>query len=409
MVQKVFAFLGSTGSIGTQAASVCQEHGFQVAGLACHQNLKVLLEQIQIFHPKCVAVGTETLAVILREQMQSVAFRAAFVNTDPSMWFQSDLPEVFWGDQGYRTVATIPAVHCVLAAMVGFAGLSPVLEAISAGKDIALANKETLVTAGPLILEAVRKQGVHLLPVDSEHSAIWQCIRKGDLADVKRIFLTASGGPFRTYSPEQLEQLTPKEALSHPTWKMGSKITVDSATLMNKGLEVIEAAHLFSLTPEQITVVVHPQSIIHSLVEWKSGSVLAQMGFPDMRLPIQEAFTYPQMQDSVVEPWNPFDSRSCSLTFEPPRREVFPFLDLAYSALAQGGYAPTWLNAVNETAVEAFLDGTVRLGTLLRTVIQVVAAFPAECNRESLSLSGIMEVDCLARNRAKEYLACQVS
>jgi 1-deoxy-D-xylulose-5-phosphate reductoisomerase len=337
MRQKHIVILGSTGSIGRSTLEVIEHHAdrFRVVGLSAGRNIDLLREQIARYHPLAVAVQREEDARAVRTFMDGQTM-------------------VLTGNDGLIELATHPEAEIVLSALVGFAGLVPTYRAILAGKDIALANKETLVIGGELIMRAVREKGVRLLPVDSEHSAILQCLQGEDPASVERLLLTASGGPFRTATADQLASATCEQALKHPTWSMGSKITIDSATLMNKGLEVIEAHWLFGLPPERIAVVVHPQSIIHSMVEFADGSVKAQLGIPDMKLPIRYALFFPERPPA---PFQRLDIASLSqLTFHEPDSERFRCLPLAYRALNLGGTAPAVLNAANEVAVQLFLD-----------------------------------------------------
>lgn len=337
MHQKQIVILGSTGSIGRSTLEVIEHHAdrFRVIGLSAGRNIALLLEQIARFRPLVVAVQHEEDADAVRT-------------------FTNGRTLVLSGEDGLVEIATHPEASIVLSALVGFAGLVPTYQAILAGKDIALANKETLVIGGQLIMQAVREKGVRLLPVDSEHSAILQCLQGEDPASVERLLLTASGGPFRTASAEQLADATCDQALKHPTWRMGSKITIDSATLMNKGLEVIEAHWLFGLPPERIAVVIHPQSIIHSMVEFADGSVKAQLGVPDMKLPIQYALFFP---DRPRTPFQRLDIAALGqMTFHEPDGDRFRCLPLAYRALTLGGTAPAVLNAANEVAVQLFLD-----------------------------------------------------
>ncbi len=337
MRQKHIVILGSTGSIGRSTLEVIEHHAdrFRVVGLSAGRNIDLLREQIARYHPLAVAVQREEDARAVRT-------------------FTDGQTMVLTGSDGLIELATHPEAEIVLSALVGFAGLLPTYRAILAGKDIALANKETLVIGGELIMQAVREKGVRLLPVDSEHSAILQCLQGEDPASVERLLLTASGGPFRTATADQLASATCEQALKHPTWSMGSKITIDSATLMNKGLEVIEAHWLFGLPPERIAVVVHPQSIIHSMVEFADGSVKAQLGIPDMKLPIRYALFFPERPPA---PFQRLDIASLrQLTFHEPDSERFRCLPLAYRALNLGGTAPAVLNAANEVAVQLFLD-----------------------------------------------------
>lgn len=337
MDKKHIALLGSTGSIGTQTLDVVRNYPerFVAEIITAHNNAELLIKQAREFIPNAVVITNEKLYSTVRDSLQ-------------------DLPiKVYAGYEALSQVTEMGSVDIVVTAMVGSVGLKPTLAAIEAGKPVAIANKETLVVAGELVTETARRKGVNLYPIDSEHSAIAQCIT-GEPNRIKKILLTASGGPFRGFSYEQLKSVTPEQALKHPTWTMGAKITIDSASMMNKGLEVIEAKWLFDVTPQQIQVVVHPQSIIHSGVEFEDGSVKAQLGAPDMRLPIMYALTYPRRLKSDFTNFNIFDHPQ--LTFEKPDMENFRNLALAYQALDQGGNMPCILNAANEIAVDAFLN-----------------------------------------------------
>jgi len=354
---KHLAILGSTGSIGQSTLAVVAEHPeeFAVVGLAAGKNVDLLAEQIKRFRPALVSVQDEAAAARLRE----------LVDRNPS-------PEILAGRSGALAVATAPGVELVVSAMVGAVGLEPTLAAIRANLPVALANKETLVAAGPLVMALAKKRGVPLIPVDSEHSAIFQALQGQRRADIRRLWLTASGGPFRSWDAARLEQVTPAQALKHPNWSMGAKITIDSATMMNKALEVIEASVLFGLPVDQIGVYIHPQSIVHSLVEFVDGSVIAQLGVPDMRLPIAYALTYPRRL-----PLNspPLDLCAVSrLTFESPDVTRFPGLALGYAAAKTGGTMPAVLNAANEVAVAAFLEGRLKFPDIPRTVARTMAA-----------------------------------
>ncbi|WP_310393330.1 1-deoxy-D-xylulose-5-phosphate reductoisomerase [Hymenobacter sp.] len=335
---KTLALLGSTGSIGTQALEVVRQQPgrFRVAVLTAQRQWELLARQAREFRPAVVVIGDENLYQSLKTAL-------------------ADQPEteVVAGAAALAEVVTRPEIDMVLTALVGYAGLLPTVAAIRAGKDIALANKETLVVAGELITGLVRQHRVRLLPVDSEHSAIFQCLVGEEQNPIEKIILTASGGPFRGRSAQQLEAVTKAQALKHPNWEMGAKITIDSASLMNKGLEVIEAKWLFGLTNEQIDVVVHPQSIVHSLVQFRDGSLKAQLGLPDMKLPIQYALGYPHRLANAFPRFSFLDYPS--LTFEAPDRAAFPNLELAFGAMRRGGNAPCVLNAANEVAVAAFL------------------------------------------------------
>ncbi|OGX88747.1 1-deoxy-D-xylulose-5-phosphate reductoisomerase [Hymenobacter lapidarius] len=335
---KTLALLGATGSIGTQALEVVRQQPgrFRVAVLSAQRQWELLAQQALEFRPAVVVIGDEGFYQPLK---------AALAHQPET--------QVLAGTAALAEVVTRPEIDIVLTALVGYAGLLPTVAAIRAGKDIALANKETLVVAGELITGLVRKHGVRLLPVDSEHSAIFQCLVGEESNPIEKIILTASGGPFRGHTAQQMESVTKAQALKHPNWDMGAKITIDSASLMNKGLEVIEAKWLFGLTNEQIDVVVHPQSIVHSLVQFEDGSLKAQLGLPDMKLPIQYALGYPQRLANTFPRFSFLDYPT--LTFEAPDRAAFPNLELAFGAMRRGGNAPCVLNAANEVAVAAFL------------------------------------------------------
>lgn len=339
---KTLALLGSTGSIGTQALEVVRQQPdrFRVAVLSAQRQWELLAQQALEFRPAVVVIGDDGFYQPLKGALA-----------------QQPETQVISGARALADVVTRPDLDIVLTALVGYAGLLPTVAAIKAGKDIALANKETLVVAGELITGLVKKHGVRLLPVDSEHSAIFQCLVGEEQNLIEKIVLTASGGPFRGRSAQQMEAVTKAQALKHPNWDMGAKITIDSASLMNKGLEVIEAKWLFGLTNEQIDVVVHPQSIVHSLVQFEDGSLKAQMGLPDMKLPIQYALGYPQRLANTFPRFSFLDYPS--LTFEAPDRVAFPNLELAFGAMRRGGNAPCVLNAANEVAVAAFLRDEV--------------------------------------------------
>ncbi len=336
-MQKRIAILGSTGSIGTQALEVISQHPdlFEVEVLTALNNVDLLIEQSIRYKPNTVVIGNENHY----EQVKSA--------------LENHPIKVYCGTDAIAQVCGFDSVDMVLTAMVGFSGLKPTIEAIRAGKSIALANKETLVVAGELIMKEAEANRVPIIPVDSEHSAIYQCLVGEGNNPIEKIILTASGGPFREWDLKDLEKVSPDQALRHPNWCMGPKITIDSATLMNKGLEVIEARWLFGVGPDEIEVVVHPQSIIHSMVQFTDGSIKAQMGLPDMRLPIQYAFSYPHRFESDFERFD-FLKHS-SLTFERPDTKIFRNLALSYEALRKGGNWPCILNAANEIAVEAFL------------------------------------------------------
>ena len=352
--QKQIAILGSTGSIGRQALEViaANRNRFQVYALTANNNVDLLVQQARTFTPNVVCIANEKHYATLKQQLE-------------------DLPiKVFAGSDAIDQVVQMQGVDIVLAAMVGYAGLKPTIAAIEAGKIIALANKETLVVAGELICDLANRHNVPILPVDSEHSAIFQCLAGEYNNSIERLILTASGGPFRQKSLDELKSVTPAQALKHPNWDMGAKITIDSATMMNKGFEVIEAKWLFGVNPKQIDVVVHPQSIIHSMVEFADGSIKAQLGMPDMRLPIQYAFTYP-MRISSKFPRLDFSTYS-QLTFEKPDTKRFRNLAIAYKAMESGGNMPCIVNATNEVVVAAFLEnkiGFLQMSDIIETVM----------------------------------------
>jgi len=355
MTKKRLAILGSTGSIGTQALSVVVEQNehFEVEVLTAHSNADLLIEQALLHQPNAVVIGDERHYEKVFE-----ALDAHFI-------------KVYAGDEALSQVVQMDSVDVVLTALVGYAGLIPTLAAIDAGKNIALANKETLVVAGELVTQRAKAKGVNIYPVDSEHSAIFQCLAGEFHNPIEKIVLTASGGPFRGMNRTALANVTKAQALKHPNWDMGAKITIDSASMMNKGLEVIEAKWLFGLKPEQIEVIVHPQSIVHSLVQFEDGSMKAQLGLPDMKLPIQYALAYPDRLENTFERFNFMDYPN--LTFEQPDLQTFRNLQLAYDALNKGGNIPCVLNAANEIVVEAFLNdkiGFLQMSDVLADTLQ---------------------------------------
>jgi 1-deoxy-D-xylulose-5-phosphate reductoisomerase len=377
---KRLAILGSTGSIGQSTLAVVAEHPgeFAVVGLAAGQNVQVLAEQVRRFRPARVSVESETVAAHLRELVS-----------------REEAPAILWGPDGAREVAVASGADLVVSAMVGAVGLEPTLAAIEAGLPVALANKETLVAAGSLVMAAAKANGAPIIPVDSEHSAIFQALQGQRREEVRRLWLTASGGPFRSWDAERLRQATAAQALKHPNWSMGPKITIDSATMMNKALEVIEASVLFGLSVDQVGVYIHPQSIIHSLVEFVDGSVLAQLGLPDMRLPIAYALTYPRRL-----PMNSPPLDLCQvgrLTFETPDLERFPGLALGYAAARTGGTMPAVLNAANEMAVAAFLNGRLKFMDIPKTV---AATMEAHQQQPLTSLEQVLAVNRWARDFA---------
>ena len=382
---KSISILGSTGSIGCNTLKTVEHLGdFRVVALAAGSNTDLLAEQIAKFQPELVAVKNEICAQELSRKISNFKFK---------------LPEILSGEAGLIAVATHEKAETVVSATVGAVGFVPTLRAIEAGKRIALANKETLVMAGELMTKAAEKSGAEILPVDSEHNALHQCLRGESAKEVKRLILTASGGPFRTKSKTEIENATITEALNHPNWKMGDKITIDSATLMNKGLEVIEARWLFGFGADEISVIVHPQSIVHSLVEMVDGSIIAQLGVTDMKHAIQYALTFPERKIGCLEP---LDFRKFStLTFEEPDFEKFPCLSLAYKALKIGGTMPAVLNAANEIAVQSFLDNKIRLSDIPCIIESIMDKHKTQ---SASNLETILETDAWARNEAREIL-----
>ncbi len=378
------SLLGSTGSIGTQTLAVARTLGIRVEALAAGRSGDALERQVREFRPRLASLAAEADAAALRRRLAGCGFPV----------------EVLHGDEGVRAVATCAEAEIVVAAMVGVAGLVPVVRALEAGKGIALANKETLVAGGSVVMPLARSRDLPLLPVDSEHSAVWQCLQGAPAGSLARILLTASGGPFRGRSKASLEGVTAEQALAHPTWRMGGKITIDSATLMNKGLEVIEAHWLFDVPVDRVTVVVHPQSILHSMVEFADGSVLAQMGRPDMKLPIQVALSYP---DRVPGDCPRFDPLACGpLTFEAPDPETFRCLALAYEAGRTGGSLPAAMNAANEAAVALFLDGRIGFLDIARRIEEAMEAHLASGFVAHPTLEDILALDAETRRRLAE-------
>ncbi len=380
---KAISILGSTGSIGTNTLAVIDAFpgSFKVVGLSAGNDAKGLAAQVAKFRPRVVSVATE-------EAMKTLASLVDLSGIEAGI-----------GAPGMTAVATAEDADLVVAAAVGAVGLVPTLAAIQAGKDVALANKETLVIAGEIMTREQQARGTRLLPIDSEHCALHQCLQGRDPSSVSKLWLTASGGPFRNRPAETFGAITIEEALNHPTWRMGRKITIDSATLMNKALEIIEAHWLFGLPAERIDVVVHPQSVVHSMVEFKDGTLLAQLGRTDMRIPIQYALTYPEVW---ATPLPPMDLCSAlSLTFEPPDHERFRSLRLAHEALRRGGTSPAAMNAANEVAVQAFLDGEIPFPGITDVVGEVLSRHET---RDASTLDAVLEADRLGREQAS--LAC---
>ncbi len=380
--QKKIIILGSTGSIGSQTVEVVNKYPklFKVVGLAANSRFDLLLGQIKKFQPKMICIGPDPTGISAIDHPQAPL-------------------KLVRGPGGLKQLASLPGADLVVNALVGAAGMDPTLAAISAGHDVALANKETLVAGGQLVMQAVKRKKVRLLPIDSEHVALHQCLEGRDPATVKNLILTASGGPFRSYSSKQLHSVKARHALNHPTWSMGKKVTIDSATLMNKGLEMIEAHHLFGIPPERIKVVIHPESIIHSMVEFCDGSIIAQLSTPDMRLPIQYALTYPQRLPSLVKDCR-LDEQG-ELTFHKPDRMTFKCLDLAYRAIARNGIIPAVMNAANEVAVEYFLDGRIVFMDIPAVIEKTMSGFPAG---RRIDIANITKADSLARTKAEKII-----
>lgn len=380
---KQIAILGSTGSIGSQALEVIAANPelFEVYALTANNSVDKLIEQSRKYHPEAVAIANESLYPKLRDAL-------------------SDLPiKVYVGSDSINQIVTSASIDMVLASMVGFAGLVPTIEAIKSKKIIALANKETMVVAGELITSLANEYQVPILPVDSEHSAIFQCLNGEDCSRVEKILLTASGGPFRNYTKEQLATVTKAQALKHPNWDMGAKITIDSASFMNKGFEVIEAKWLFGVPYDKIEVVVHPQSIIHSMVQYADGAIKAQLGTPDMRLPIQYAFSYPNRLSSVFPRVDFYELGS--LTFERPDVQRFRNLSLAYEALRRGGSMPCVLNAANEICVNAFLNDRIGFLDMSDVIEETMVRIPF---KEKPSLEDYMDIDIESRRIASSLI-----
>ena len=376
---KTIALLGATGSIGRQTLEVVRELGLSVAALTAHTQIDLLERQARQLMPRLAVLYDEAAAQELRRRLRGTGI------------------EVMAGEEGLLAAATLPEADTVVTAVMGSVGLKPTLAAIRQGKRIALANKETLVCAGELVMDAAAQYGAEIVPVDSEHSAVFQCLQGcRDRGEVKRILLTCSGGPFYGRTFEELERVTAADALRHPNWHMGPKITVDSATLMNKGLEIIEAMRLYRLPAEQVQAVIHRQSILHSLVEYRDGALLAQLGTPDMKLPIRYALTYPYRAES---PDAPLDLLTCgALTFAPPDETAFPCLRLARQAAKTGGTACAILNGANEAAVGLFLAGEIGFNDIPRRVERAMERVPVQYKP---SLADILEADGAARREVK--------
>lgn len=388
--------LGSTGSIGVNTLDVVARHPdrFRISALSANRNIELLATQCAQFAPQYVVVADKQYAGGLRQKLSDAGVTGM---------------EILAGQEGLEQISAAPEVDTVMAAIVGAAGLLPTLAAARHGKRVLLANKEALVMSGRILLRDVADNSAELLPIDSEHNAIFQCMPAGyrtgaPISEVRRILLTASGGPFRTRPLDEFDQITPEQAVAHPNWVMGRKISVDSATMMNKGLELIEACLLFDVTPDRIEVVLHPQSVIHSMVDYLDGSVLAQLGNPDMRTPIAHALSWPERIDSGVEPLNMFEVKK--LDFEPPDDARFPCLKLAREAIQEGGNLPAVLNAANEVAVAAFLDGRIRFTDIERIIsatLEDAEKTPGD------TLDEVLESDSCAREIAESFILNKLS
>jgi len=385
---KKISILGSTGSIGCSALNVIEKNPerFQVVALAAGENIKLLKKQIEKFHPKLVAVGSKDNALKLSEALTA-----------------KSKVRIFYGEEGLKEIASFPST-IVISAISGSAGLVPTLAAIEAGNDIALANKETMVMAGEIVTKRANKKRVKIIPVDSEHSAIFQCLEGNRRENLRRIILTASGGPFLNFTPNQLKRVSLDQTLHHPNWKMGKKITIDSASMMNKGLEVIEAKWLFNVDISAIDVLIHPQSIVHSMVEFIDGAYLAQMGMPDMKIPIAYALTYPERIINDLPSLNLI--KIGNLEFYKPDIKKFPCLDIAYRAGISGGTAPVVLNAADEVAVSAFMNKKIRFVDLPKIVEKVLTLHGVMNNP---SLDDILQTDLWARRETEKIIERMIS
>jgi 1-deoxy-D-xylulose-5-phosphate reductoisomerase len=382
MRKKQISILGATGSIGTQALQILERfpRKFQVAALAAKQNLKLLEAQAKKFHPRLISVATEAAAHQLKKRLP------------PTI-------KVVFGADGLEQAASLKEADLVLMALSGSAGLKPLLAAMEAGKDIALANKEPMVMAGKIITGRARKKGVRIIPVDSEHSAIFQLLEGRNRAEIRKVILSASGGPFREKTRRELGKVTVAQALRHPTWKMGRKVTIDSATLMNKALELIEAKWLFDLEPDQVEVIIHPQSLVHSLVEMRDGEIIALLSRPDMRIPIAYALFWPERPELDLPRLDL--ARAGGIKFEAPDLRRFPALRLGFSALRLGGTLAAAMNAANEESVSAFLSGKIGFNMIVETVAKVMMEHK---NLEARNLEEILSADGWARERARELI-----
>jgi 1-deoxy-D-xylulose-5-phosphate reductoisomerase len=389
---KTLTVLGSTGSIGTNTLDVVRRnrHQYQVYALAAGENTSLLARQIVEFEPKVAVTATSAGAARLRQEL-------AELNLSKEHW-----PDVLSGEAARVAIATAPEADTVISAIVGVAGLEATYAAIRKGKRVGLANKEVLVSGGELVMAAVAECGALLVPIDSEHNGAHQCLRAGNREQVRRLILTASGGPFRNTPKDRFASVTPAQALNHPTWKMGNRITIDSATLMNKGFEVIEACWLFNFRPSDVDVVVHPQSTVHAMIEYSDGSVLAQIAATDMRMPIQYALTYPERDEAPVPRIDWTQARSWD--FLPPDFEKFPLLRLAYQCQEAGGSATCTLNAADEIAVEAFLQGKISFPAIAEVVEETLSRQP---NQRPRTIEDVLEMDRSSRARARELVAAR--
>jgi 1-deoxy-D-xylulose-5-phosphate reductoisomerase len=391
---RILTVLGSTGSIGTNTLDVVRRnrHQYEVYALAAGQNVDTLVSQILEFRPRVAIVATS-------EALGRLSNRLVAAGLPRAEW-----PELSYGDRARVQVATATEVDTVISAIVGVAGLEATYEAIRKGKRVGLANKEVLVSGGNLVMEAVREYGAELVPVDSEHNGAHQCLRAGNRKEVSKLILTASGGPFRNTPQEALARVTPKQALNHPTWRMGNRITIDCATLMNKGFEVIEACWLFDFAPCEVEVVIHPQSSVHAMIEYRDGSVLAQISATDMRMPIQYALTYPDRSEAPVPKIDWAQARTWE--FLPPDFEKFPLLRLAYQCQEAGGSATCTLNAADEIAVEAFLDEAIGFSSIYEVVSETLSRMPV---RNPRTIGDILEIDRESRTLARELVTSRTA
>jgi 1-deoxy-D-xylulose-5-phosphate reductoisomerase len=390
---KTLTILGSTGSIGTNTLDVVRRsrHLYQVYALAAGQNVAALASQIQEFHPKVAVVGSPAGLERLIDLLNAAKLP------------RGEWPELTTGDAALVQIAIAPEADTVVSAIVGVAGLAATYEAVCRGKRVGLANKEVLVSGGQLVMDAVREHSAELLPIDSEHNGAHQCLRAGNRGQVSKLILTASGGPFRATPREALAHVTPQQALNHPTWRMGNRITIDSATLMNKGFEVIEACWLFDFAPSQVEVVIHPQSTVHAMIEYTDGSVLAQIAATDMRMPIQYALTYPDRAEAPVPKIDWRQARQWD--FQPPDFAKFPLLRLAYDCQEAGGSATCTLNAADEIAVEAFLEGRISFPAIWEVVQETLSRMPV---RRPATVGEILEIDRESRSMARQLVAARL-